>query len=145
MIWFEHSYGTPGRAARGTVMMQTLRREGDGDAAYLVELEHPTGDHELLTALSGQLCRDDSRVRIRERIVSTEEVLENRFTYHAPSPHQIPLYQRIRDSGHAFALMVQQLCPASPETERAIDAADQAVMWANAALARHDQPTITAD
>jgi hypothetical protein len=63
--------------------------------------------------------------------------LENRFTYHAPRPEQVEVYQRIRDTGHHFALMIDQEAPECRELSLAITHIEQAVMWANAAIARH--------
>ncbi|QXE36219.1 hypothetical protein KQY30_20190 [Streptomyces sp. GMY02] len=64
--------------------------------------------------------------------------IEARFTYHPPQPGQVETYERIRAGGRAFAELLAELCPASPELTRAVNAVDDAVLLANAAVARHD-------
>ncbi|MFJ9031088.1 hypothetical protein ACIRQP_21665 [Streptomyces sp. NPDC102274] len=63
--------------------------------------------------------------------------LKNRFTYHPPQPGQPEKYEQIRAGGLALAQLLAELCPSSPELTRAINAVDDAVMLANAAIARH--------
>lgn len=63
--------------------------------------------------------------------------LEERFTYHPPTPDQIPKYEEIRRLGLEFAARLSELCPSSPELTHAVNHVDVAVMLANAALARH--------
>jgi hypothetical protein len=64
--------------------------------------------------------------------------LENRFTYHEP-PNQITidLYVDIRNRGKEFAQFVTDNTTASREASLAITKIEEAVMWANAAIARH--------
>lgn len=62
--------------------------------------------------------------------------LENRFTYHAPKPGQADSYQTIRLKALQFALLVDQLAPESRELSLAITKIEEAVFWANAAIAR---------
>ncbi|MFJ2174318.1 hypothetical protein ACIOHE_15570 [Streptomyces sp. NPDC087851] len=64
--------------------------------------------------------------------------LENRFTYHPPVGDQAERYEQIRAGGRTFAELLAELCPSSPELTRAVNAVDDAVMLANAAIARHD-------
>ncbi|RDG37972.1 Acb2/Tad1 domain-containing protein [Streptomyces corynorhini] len=63
--------------------------------------------------------------------------LENRFTYHPPVGDQDESYEQIRAGGLALAQLLADLCPSSPELTRAVNAVDEAVMLANAAVARH--------
>lgn len=63
--------------------------------------------------------------------------LVNRFTYHPPQPGQPELYEHIRRAGLEFAALLNHHCPASHELSSAISSVDQAVMWANAAIARN--------
>jgi hypothetical protein len=67
----------------------------------------------------------------------TKEDLENRFTYHAPSPEQIPVYQELRDRGKSAAALMNEVCPESRELSLAHTKLEEAIMWANAAIARH--------
>jgi hypothetical protein len=62
---------------------------------------------------------------------------ERRFTHHKPKPNQINACETIRKAGMDIALTIVGLCPTSPERDRAIDAIDMAVMWANASIARY--------
>lgn len=64
--------------------------------------------------------------------------LENRFTYHPPMGNQPERYERIRVAGLVFAKTLADSCPSSPELTRAINAVDEAVMLANAAIARNE-------
>lgn len=68
---------------------------------------------------------------IRERI-------ENDFTYHAPTPEQVQRYNKLREAGKAFALLIVEETPASREQSLALTNLEQAVMFANAAIARNE-------
>lgn len=65
--------------------------------------------------------------------------LENRFTYHAPIGNQASRYELIRQYGHELARVVNEAAPDSREKSLAITHAEQAVMWANAAIARNER------
>lgn len=62
--------------------------------------------------------------------------LENRFTYHPPKEGQPEIYERIRFAGMGFALLIDQHAPESRELSLAITKIEEAVFWANAAIAR---------
>lgn len=68
----------------------------------------------------------------------TPEDLENRFTYHAPKPGQGSRYETIRTRAREFATLVGEFCPDSREKSLAITHLEEAVMWANAAIARNE-------
>lgn len=63
--------------------------------------------------------------------------LDNRFTYHPPRPGQPDIYQDIRLEGRRFASIIDAHCPDSREKSLAITHLEDAVMWANAGIARH--------
>lgn len=65
------------------------------------------------------------------------EDLENRFTYHAPKPGQPEQYQMIRDEALHLAMTIGGACPDSRERALALTKLEEAVMWANASIARH--------
>jgi hypothetical protein len=65
----------------------------------------------------------------------TEQELINRFTYHPPKGDQVERYQKIRDKGLEFALLINDLTPASREQSLAITHLEDAVMSANKAIA----------
>ena len=66
------------------------------------------------------------------------EDLWNRFTYHPPKDDQAIRYEMIRDWGCQFAIAIDGKCPDSREKTLAITHIEEAVMWANAAIARNE-------
>lgn len=69
----------------------------------------------------------------------TEERLINWFTYHSPSPEQIPAYEDIRAAGLEFAREILRLTPPSADQSSAIRKIREAVMAANSAIACQGQ------
>ena len=63
--------------------------------------------------------------------------LENRFTYHPPSNRQAETYEALRAIALNYARTIDQQCPDSREKSLALTHLEQAVMWANAAIARN--------
>lgn len=68
----------------------------------------------------------------------TMEELVNRLTYHAPKGDQPERYERVRAKARLFALEVFDLCPEGREKSLAMTKIEEAVMWANAAIARNE-------
>ncbi len=66
------------------------------------------------------------------------ENLKHRFTYHAPKENQPQKYENIRKNGLAFAELIDSMCPDSREKALAITKIEEAVMWANASIARNE-------
>jgi hypothetical protein len=64
--------------------------------------------------------------------------LENRFTYHTPKDDQAKRYPAIRAQVHGAATLINELCPESREKSLAITHLEEAVFWANAAIARNE-------
>ena len=65
--------------------------------------------------------------------------LEKRFTYHKPKDDwQVRRYSEIRDRGRSLAYYLASACPESRELSLAITKIEEAVMWANAAIARNE-------
>ena len=64
--------------------------------------------------------------------------IENRFTYHAPKEGQPKKYEALRSEAKDFAYMIELACPDSRERSLALTKLEEAVMWANAAIARHE-------
>ena len=62
--------------------------------------------------------------------------LKNRFTYHAPKGNQTTLYQMLRQEGLALAYSIDNACPEGREKALAITKLEEAIFWANAAIAR---------
>lgn len=65
--------------------------------------------------------------------------IQNRFIYHAPQGDQAGRYGRIREWALNFAFEINELTPACREQSLAITALEECVMWANAAIARHER------
>jgi len=66
------------------------------------------------------------------------EQRDKSFTYHAPHGDQADRYAKIRDAVQGVSLLVNTLCPPSRELSLAQTNLEQAVMWANAAIARNE-------
>ena len=66
------------------------------------------------------------------------EGLSKRYTYHPPKENQPQKYRNIRDNARAFAELIDAMCPDSREKSLAITALEEAVMWANASIARNE-------
>lgn len=64
--------------------------------------------------------------------------IENNFVYHAPSGDQQERYVAIRDKAKELALLINNCTPASREQSVAFTQLEDAVMWANAAIARNE-------
>jgi hypothetical protein len=63
--------------------------------------------------------------------------LEHRFTYHPPKDGQAETYQGMRAVALNFARTIDQQVPDSREKALALTHLEQAVMWANAGIARN--------
>jgi len=67
-----------------------------------------------------------------------QDLTERNFTYHPPKPGQPEKYERLREEAKALARSIEELCPSSRERSLAMTNLEQAVMWANAAIARNE-------
>ena len=65
------------------------------------------------------------------------EQVEKNFKYHAPKEGQPEKYVLLRDTAKALALLFVNNCPESRELALALTKLEEAVMWANAAIARN--------
>ncbi len=72
----------------------------------------------------------------KENDMLTNEEITTRFTYHAPKPGQPEIYVMLRNEARVLASMIRDNTPESREQSLAITALEEAVMWANAAIAR---------
>jgi hypothetical protein len=64
--------------------------------------------------------------------------LDRSFLYHAPQADQVPRYNRIRSAARGFAALLAESCPESRELSLALTHLEEAVMFANAAIARNE-------
>jgi hypothetical protein len=62
--------------------------------------------------------------------------IDNRFTYHPPSEERAIKHVQIREHGKALVELVNEAVPDSREKSLAITKIEEAIMWANAGLAR---------
>ena len=67
-----------------------------------------------------------------------EARLEKDFTYHPPKGDQVDRYNAIRANAEIVAALILTSTPASREQSLALTNLEQAVMWANAAIARNE-------
>ena len=64
--------------------------------------------------------------------------IDNNFKYHSPDDLQIEKFQSIRSLAKTLAYFINETCPDSREKSLAITNLEQAVMWANASIARNE-------
>lgn len=64
--------------------------------------------------------------------------IENNFTYHAPKGDQAERYGKIREKARELAELMEESCPDSREKSLASTKLEEAVMWANASIARNE-------
>ncbi len=64
--------------------------------------------------------------------------IETRFMYHAPQGSQPMRYEQIRGLARVLATLIVEKTPESREQSLALTALEEAVMWANAAIARRE-------
>jgi hypothetical protein len=69
----------------------------------------------------------------------TVEQLNNWFTYHSPSPEQLPKYLAIRNAGLELVTTIVENTPASADQTAAVRKVREAVMTANASIACNGQ------
>lgn len=68
----------------------------------------------------------------------TLEDLDNRFSYHAPKDNQPARYEAVRTYARNMAGFINDNVPDSREKSLSITALEEAVFWANAAIARNE-------
>lgn len=83
---------------------------------------------------------DIPKWRIPLKNVNAEHVkiLDKTFTYHKPKNDQPKRYETIREYGKFLATQIIENSPNSRERSLALTNVEQAVMWANAAIARNE-------
>ena len=68
----------------------------------------------------------------------TNAQIENNFSYHTPKEDQPERYEKIRNKAKMLAAYINENCPDSREKSLAFTKLEEAVMWANAAIARNE-------
>lgn len=69
--------------------------------------------------------------------MTNDEIVKN-FSYHAPKEAQSVMYEAIRNKALLLAAYINEHCPDSREKSLAITRLEEAVMWANASIARNE-------
>ncbi len=65
----------------------------------------------------------------------TSQMIKDRFSYHSPSGNQPTHYATIRQQAMNLAMTIINVVPDSREQSLAITKLEEAVMWANKAIA----------
>lgn len=134
------SIATDRSTDRVVLVMASLSWQGIGN----LELWEPDADNPDVPSI--HVCRevkspddeDGTDVEVTTYPVG-EERLEQDYTYHAPTGNdQILRYKLLRDQARTMASNVMQFTPASREQSLALTRIEEAVMWANAAIARNE-------
>lgn len=86
--------------------------------------------HDKLERDSRGSPEDRARTELLQRVAHD-------FVYHAPTPEQVGIYGELRDRGKDFASAMIVHCPPGRELSTALSKLEEAVMWANAGIARH--------
>lgn len=73
------------------------------------------------------------------KTLTRQESLDRTYTYHKPTPDQVERYTAIRTAGRHLADVVVLSTPPSREQSVALTNIQQAIMWANAAIAITEQ------
>lgn len=64
--------------------------------------------------------------------------IDNIFTYHSPLPEQQERYEMLRNKAKELAQLILDECSPSRERSLALTKTEEAIMWANAAIARNE-------
>ena len=67
--------------------------------------------------------------------------IEKAFTYHKPYADQPERYTKLRDAAKELAYLIAENCPESRERSVALTKLEEAIMWANSAIARNEDET----
>jgi hypothetical protein len=66
----------------------------------------------------------------------TDQEIQRRFTYHKPDAERADRHEMMRDAFKGVARFVSDMTPEGREQSLAMTHLEQALMWANAAIAR---------
>lgn len=77
---------------------------------------------------------------INSKVEELRVALKNiqKYSYHPPKQNQPERYIKIRGTAKELAMLIKELTPDSREQSLALTNLEQAVMWANAAIARNE-------
>ncbi len=118
-------------------MGQALDREGN----ILAEAVGETKEEVFKKLIKERVDAYEIRIRTLQAGENKSDFrtkqIENNFTYHAPKEGQPRLYEDIRGMVKTTALTLVAICPESRELSVALTKLEEAVFWANAAIARN--------
>lgn len=66
------------------------------------------------------------------------DYIEDAFSYHPPKGDQSERYEKLRKEGKDLTISIIAACPDSRERSLALTKIQEAIMWANAAIARNE-------
>ena len=69
--------------------------------------------------------------------MTTAAEIKKNFTHHAPIEEKFKTFQAVREQGRALAELILKEAPQGREQAYALQCVEEAVMWANAAIARN--------
>ena len=69
-------------------------------------------------------------------VADTSAFIENNFMYHPPKEGQSMKYELLMAKAKELAYLIDGDCPVSREKSLALTKLEEAVMWANASIAR---------
>ena len=70
--------------------------------------------------------------------IPIKDRIESDFTYHAPKEGQAERYEALRSQAKDLAIAIADGTPSSREQSLALTSLEEAVFWANAAIARNE-------
>jgi hypothetical protein len=86
----------------------------------------------------GKLLYEEKSMHNYEVETKMGRQIENNFQYHAPKNDQQERYVFLRDEARVLAYNIVKNTPPSREQSLAITKLEEAIFWANAAIARNE-------
>lgn len=121
------------------------RKAKRGPSVWEQRVEKERRDREELATLRArvaelegdrsEVCRHHAGMEGRMAVLSEE--IENRVTYHAPSPGGVERHKALSEAAAAFMAVVESTVPEGREKSLAFTNIEQAKMWASAGVARN--------
>jgi hypothetical protein len=76
---------------------------------------------------------------VKEGVIKMNQQFENNFKYHPATGDKGQRHEDIRNTLKNAAYFIEKHCPNSRERSLAITKLEEAMMWANAAIARNEE------
>lgn len=139
-----YTMAIPGRGMKQTFMK---RYEDRGNSTGFIESMNEGYDKFVTSMLTRVVENDPVRVvwltedkPYLSDVLDIELELKNNFTYHEPTPGKQVKFETIRALGLKLAEYITNECPRGRESAIAQTKIEEAVMWANAGVARENNP-----